>query len=85
MLKLDRRMKEDIAYWIRQDNPTVATEEIGDIAYQFNRVLKVDSFHRAVVYRQGEHAILLDSQVDGHEWVIKIETFLCYLHGTTAL
>ena len=75
---LSTRQKLDITHWIRQDNPNVDDSELGSFAVCYSRVLKCDCIDQAVTFRKGEHAIIVDSDVQDREWVIKLTNILVY-------
>ena len=57
---------------------SIPQDELGDLANGYSRVLKVGSLHEAVVFREREHVILTDSEVESREWVMKIERLFTY-------
>lgn len=40
--------------------------------------MKCDRLHQATIYREGDCVILLDSDVEGREWVLKINSIIVY-------
>lgn len=76
---LSSRQKSDVLYWIRRE--TVApldTQELGNMAYSYSRVLKANDIDQATVYREGEHVIIQDSEVENREWVIRVTKIFVY-------
>ena len=41
-------------------------------------MLKVSQLHKATVFRENEHVILLDADVEGREWGMKIKQLFTY-------
>ena len=78
--KLSEQQKADITYWIQRQNSStsVPLDEIGDLANCYSRILKVGELHKATVFRENEHVILLDADVEGREWVMKIKQLFTY-------
>ena len=48
----------------RQNSSTsISLDEIGDLANCYSRILKVGELHKATVFRENEHVILLDAGI----------------------
>lgn len=77
--KLSEQQKADITYWIQRQNSStsVSLDEIG-LANRYGRILKVGELHNATVFCENEHVILLDADVEGREWVMKIKQLFTY-------
>lgn len=51
----NNRQKADIVHGIHEDNPSIQDkDELGDVAYHYSRVRKVDHLCQATVYRDTE-------------------------------
>ena len=80
VFKLLEQQKADVSFWTQHQNPgtLISTEELGDLANCYGRALKVSQLHKATVFRENEHVILLDADVEGREWVMKIKQLFTY-------
>jgi len=78
LVRLSEHQKLDICHWVEKQHPTINREEFGELAQQYTRLVKTDRLHQATIYQEGDCVILLDSDVEGHESVLKIDSIIVY-------
>ena len=77
-ITLTQQQQNDVSCWIQKTG--VSPSGWCNSCISFKHIVRVTDFGVAIVFREGENAVLLDSDYVDREWVVKIKSFLFMDH-----
>ena len=81
ILLLDTQQIADIEYWVQAGNLALSTstqDNMHHVARAFKKVVKINSYGIASIYRVGEYVAVQDHLSEGTEWIVQITGFFVY-------